>query len=71
MTERARAEVTKELIRAQDALQSAFQVAWQNNDLDLAKDLREHRKKLGERITMVNGSPVKVSKAELVGAFRS
>ncbi len=71
MTERARAEVTKELIRAQDALQSAFQVAWQNNDLDLAKDLREHRKKLGEKITMVNGGPVKVSKAELVGAFRS
>lgn len=70
MTDTARAEVTKELIRAQDALQNAFQVACRNNDLDLAKELREQRKALGAKITRVNGGPVKVSKTELLGAFR-
>lgn len=70
MTERARAEVTKELIRAQDALQNAFQVAASSGNLDLAKSLREQRKQLGAKITMVNGGPVKVRGTELLGAFR-
>ena len=70
MTERARAEVTKQLIRAQDALQNASQVAASNGDLDFAKSLREQRKQIGSQITKVNGGPMKVTGSELLGAFR-
>lgn len=69
MTEILRSEITKELIRAQDALHSAFQAACRANNLDLAADLRKQRKTLGEYITNVNGGPVKLSKAELVGVL--
>lgn len=65
-----RAEVTKELIRAQDALHNAFQVAAHAGALDLAADLRKRRQALGEAITKVNGGPVKVRGTELIGAFR-
>lgn len=70
MKDTQRAEVTKELIRAQDALHNAFQVACQAGNLDLAADLRKRRRAIGETITNVNGGPVKVSKTELLGAFR-
>jgi hypothetical protein len=65
-----RAEMTKELIRAQDALHNAFQVACQVNDLDLAADLRKRRKAISETITRVNAGPVKLSQTELLGSFR-
>lgn len=65
-----RAEMTKELVRAQDALHRAFQVACEAGDVDLAADLRKKRVALGEQITAVNGGPVKMSKVELLGAFR-
>lgn len=70
MTDVQRAEMTKELIRAQDAIHNAFQVACRINDLDLAADLRKRRVALGETITRVNGGPIKVSGAELVGSFQ-
>lgn len=70
MKDMQRAEMTKELIRAQDALHRAFQVACEVGDIDLAADLRKQRVTVGERITQVNGGPVKMSRAEMVGAFR-
>ena len=66
MTTVDRAELTRALIRAQDALHRAFQVACTVNDLDLAADLRKRRQALGDTITKVNGGPVKISKAELL-----
>lgn len=70
MKEVQRAEVTKELVRAQDALHRAFQVACEANDLDFANDLRKKRVAIGEAITKANGGPVRLSSVELVGAFR-
>ena len=70
MTDFQRAEVTKELIRAQDALHSAFQAACKISDLDLAKHLREQRKSIGDTITRINGGPVRLTKPELLEAFR-
>lgn len=70
MTDIAKAELTKDLIRAQDALQSAFKVACRVGDLDLANDLRKRRLSLADTITKVNGGPVKISGSELLGAFR-
>lgn len=70
MTDVQRAEVTKELIRAQDAIHGAFQVACRAGNLDLAADLRKRRVALGDAITQVNGGPVKLTKAELLGALR-
>jgi hypothetical protein len=71
VTEYQRAEVTKELIRAQDALHNAFQiVARCDGQLDLAADLRKRRVALGDTITKVNGGPVKVRATELLGSFR-
>jgi len=65
-----KAIVTKELIRAQDALQHAIHVARQAGSADIAADLSLRRRGLGEAITQVNGGPVKMSAAELIGAFR-
>lgn len=70
MTDVKRAEMTKELVRAQDSLHRAFQVACEVGDLDLAADLRKKRVEVGEKITRINGGPVKLSKTELFGAFR-
>lgn len=70
MTDVKRAEMTKELIRAQDALHNAFQMACQVNDLDLAADLRQRHKAIGETITRVNGGPVRMSGSELLASFR-
>lgn len=70
MTQTQQALMTKELIRAQDALHNAFQVAVQTNDLDLAADLRKRRVAIGDTITKINGGPVKVRGTELLGSFR-
>jgi len=70
MNDRQRAEVTKELIRAQDALHNAHRIAACANELDLAADLRKRRVALGDAITSVNGGPVKVRATELLGSFR-
>lgn len=65
MTDIQKAEVTRELVRASDALKNAFQVACHVYDLDLAKDLREQRKALAAKITRIN--QVKARKVELAG----
>lgn len=58
MTAVARARVTKELGKAQAALWTAFQTATYENDLVLAKSLREQHKALGTAIATLNGGPV-------------
>lgn len=70
MTDVQRAQLTKELIHAQDAAHSAFQEACKVGNLDVANAMRKCRKQIGEAITAANGGPVKLSKAELLGAFR-
>lgn len=65
MTDIQRAELTKELIRAQDALHNAFRAACRADDLDLAAHLRKERQLLADNITRINGGPVKVRIDEL------
>lgn len=70
MTIVERSTITKDLIRAQDAIQLAFQTAVAAGNLDLAAFLRKQRQQIGDTITKVNGGPLKISKTELLGAFR-
>jgi hypothetical protein len=68
VTDFQRAELTKDLIRAQDSLKKAFQLAALVHNLDLAAALRKNYKTIGDTITMINGGPVKIHKSELLGA---
>jgi hypothetical protein len=65
MNDRNRTEITKELIKAQDALRYAFDVACRAGDLDLANDLRKRRIALGDAVARINGGPVRISAREL------
>jgi hypothetical protein len=60
-----RGMITKELTKAQAALERAFRMIANSGDLDLARSLREHGKAVGMAITQVNGGPVTITGAEL------
>ena len=67
MTPPQRALLTKELNQASAALARAFNLARNHGELDLAASIRKQQKRVADQITKINGGPLKLTGAELLG----
>lgn len=67
MTPAHRALLTKELNQASAALARAFNIARNHGSLDLAAGIRKQQKRVADQIIQLNGGPLKLTGAELLG----
>lgn len=67
MTPAHRAMLTKELNQASAALARAFNLARNHGEIDLAASIRKQQKRVADQITQLNGGPLKLTGAELLG----
>lgn len=67
MTSAYRAMLTKELNQASAALSRAFNIARSHADLDTAASIRKQQQYIADQITKINGGPLKLTGAELLG----
>lgn len=67
MTPAHKAMLTKELNQASAALARAFNIARNHGDLDTAASIRKQQKRVADQITKINGGPLKLTGAELLG----
>lgn len=65
-----KALLTKELSKASAALQHAFALARANGRRDLANSLQRHQVEIASQIIALNGGPVRLTGAELLGSYR-
>ncbi len=62
------AMLTKELNAAASSLHRAFNIARHHGDVDLAASLRKQQKGVADQITKLNGGPLKLTGAEILGS---
>lgn len=67
MTPAHKAMLTKELNQASAALSRAFNIARTHGDLDMAAGIRKQQKRVADQIIKLNGGPVKLTAAEMLG----